>query len=327
MVNKTTLARIDLNLLVLFDIVMQERHVGRAGERLNLSSSAISHGLNRLRRLLNDPLFLKTPKGVVPTARATELAESIADILSRAGEVISSAAPFDPATSTRRFVIGAPDGVSAVLLPPLLSELERKAPRIDVSMRQLLPTQGETSAERAWRSAFVDLEARAMDVAVLPTEHAPARFESQTLFEEDFVVAMRADHAYAKTLTLDRYCEAKHLVVSHAGDPYGFVDRALEQTGRQRRIALTVPNFMLALAMIAESDMVAALPRRFVALHASRFGAIAREVPLPLESFQLNAIAPKVAMMDPGLAWFFGVLADLDWSMRRRRDVIRKRSS
>jgi DNA-binding transcriptional LysR family regulator len=70
MVNKTNLARIDLNLLVLFDIVMKERHVGRAGERLNLSSSAVSHGLTRLRRLLNDPLFLKTPKGVVPTARA-----------------------------------------------------------------------------------------------------------------------------------------------------------------------------------------------------------------------------------------------------------------
>src|SRR6185436_14718837 len=112
MLNRIDLSRADLNLLVLFEAVLEERHVGRAAERLNLSSSAVSHGLGRLRRLLNDPLFLKTPKGVVPTARATELAEPIADILARVRSVISTAAPFDPASSSRRFTIGAPDGVS-----------------------------------------------------------------------------------------------------------------------------------------------------------------------------------------------------------------------
>ena len=101
----------------------KSRHVGRAADRLNLSPSAVSHGLGRLRRLLNDPLFLRTPKGVVPTARAIDLAEPIADILARVRSVISTSEPFDPATSTRRFTIGAPDGVSAVFLPPLLDVL------------------------------------------------------------------------------------------------------------------------------------------------------------------------------------------------------------
>src|SRR6187401_1395260 len=131
MLNETDLSRIDLNLLVLFWLVLEERHVGRTADRLNLSPSAVSHGLGRLRRLLNDPLFLRTPKGVVPTARATELAAPIADVLARVRSVLATAAPFDPSTSTRRFTIGAPDGISAVVLHPLLVALGPVAPRID----------------------------------------------------------------------------------------------------------------------------------------------------------------------------------------------------
>src|SRR5215471_21152278 len=99
MLNGVDLSRTDLNLLVLFEVVLRERHVGRAAERLRLSASAVSHGLGRLRQLLGDPLFLRTPKGVVPTARAMELAEPIADALARVRRIVSTAAPFDPATS------------------------------------------------------------------------------------------------------------------------------------------------------------------------------------------------------------------------------------
>src|SRR4029077_20232028 len=130
MLNEIDLSRADLNLLVLFEAVLEERHVGRAAERLNLSASAVSHGLGRLRRLLRDPLFLKTPKSVVATSSAAELAEPIAEILARVRRVVASAEPFDPGKSTRRFVIGMPDGFS-VFLPPLLAEIARNAPGID----------------------------------------------------------------------------------------------------------------------------------------------------------------------------------------------------
>src|SRR3954454_11358243 len=105
MLNEIDLSRTDLNLLVLFEAVLRERHVGRAADRLSLSPSAVSHGLGRLRRLLNDPLFLRTPRGVVPTARAEDLAAAVADVLSRVRSVVASAEPFDPATSRRRFTI------------------------------------------------------------------------------------------------------------------------------------------------------------------------------------------------------------------------------
>jgi DNA-binding transcriptional LysR family regulator len=308
MQNRIELSRADLNLLVLFAAVLDQRHVGRAAERLNLTPSAVSHGLGRLRRLLNDPLFLRTPKGVVPTARAMELALPIGDLLVRAKSIIATAEPFEPARSTRRFTIGAPDGVSAVILHPLLAELRRSAPRIDISLRQLLPVPGETSPDRAWRFVFAELESSAMDIAIIPSINIPVRFHARTLYEEDFVIAARAGHPFAKKPTLDSYCAMQHAVVSLTGDPHGFIDTALAKHGRTRRIGLTVPNFMFALAVVAETDFVAALPRRFAAMHAQRFGIVSLEPPLALTRFRLQAIASKAAMLDKGLAWLFEAL-------------------
>lgn len=308
MLNETDLSRADLNLLVLFDIVFEERHVGRAAGRLRLSPSAISHGLGRLRRLFGDPLFLRTPKGVVPTARAMELAAPISDILAGVRRVVSTAAPFDAFTSRRRFTIGAPDGVSAVFLAPLLAKLSRSAPGVDISVRQLLPAPGETAPERAWTFAFGDLEARAMDIAVIPSDDIPVRFHQRTLYEEDFVIAMRAGHPFACDPSLARFCDMQHLVVSLTGDPQGFVDLHLKQQGLSRRIALTVPNFSFALAVLAETDLISALPRRLVAMHARRFGINYVDAPLPLPRFRLNAVASKAALMDAGMNWLFGVL-------------------
>ncbi len=309
MLNRIDLSRVDLNLLVLFEIVLEERHVGQAAQRLNLSPSAVSHGLGRLRRLLNDPLFLRTPRGVVPTERATALAEPIADVLARARSVVSTAAPFDPATSTRRFMIGAPDGVSAVLLSPLLGELRRLGPGIDIGLRQILPLRSVRRAARFWEPAFADLDARAIDMAVVPSDEVPARFVARTLYEEDFVIAMRTGHPFGKDPTLDAFCRMQHLVVSLGGDAHGFVDDALARHGRVRRVALTVPNFMLALAVVAETDLIAALPRTFVATCAARFGVASVEAPLPLDTSRICVIAPKVALMDAGVAWVFDRLA------------------
>lgn len=324
MLNKIDLSRADLNLLALFEVVLEERHVGRAADRLRLTPSAVSHGLGRLRRLLNDPVFLRTPKGVVPTARATELAGPIAEVLARVRSVIATAAPFDPATSTRRFAIGAPDGISAVVLHPLLIALRRVAPRINISVRQILP-----SPARVWETALADLEARAMDIAIIPSDDIVPRFEKRFVYQEDFVIAMRKGHAFAADPTLKRFCDMQHLVVSHTGDPYGFVDEALASRGLARRIGLTVPNFMLALATIAETSLISALPRRLVAMNAARFGIVAVDAPLSLPTFRLNAVAPKVAMMDEGLTWLFDLLARTETVVppNRKRSVLRKRRS
>lgn len=299
MLNKTNLWRIDLNLLVLFEAVMQERHVGRAAARLNVSPSAVSHGLGRLRRLLHDPLFLRNPKGVVPTARATTLAAPIADILERAQSLIGSVEKFDAKTSTRRFTLGTPDGVSAVLLPPLLAEIRKTAPGIDLSVRNLV---GQ------FQLALADLDERSLDVALIPLDPIPARFVARTLYDEEFVIVKRKGHWLSAKPTLAQYAAAMHIVVSLSGDPRGQVDDMLSQHGLTRRVALTASNFFLALAIVAETDLVAALPRRFATMHAARYPVTIAQPPIPLLSAPIRAIVPKVATMDAGLTWLLDVI-------------------
>ena len=308
MLNEINLARIDLNLLALFEVIFRERHVGRAAVRLSLTPSAVSHGLSRLRRLLNDPLFMRVPKGVVPTARALALAEPIADVLARARNVLSVAEPFEPAKSQRRFIIGAPDGTSPVFLPALLAHLQRHAPGIDIGLRQLLPPSGGQSVERAWLPALAELERGTMDIAVAPIDRAPPRFVTRALYEEDFVVVARRRHPFAVKPTLQRFCEARHLVISMTADPRGFLDDQLARQGASRHVVLTVPDFGSGLATVADTDLIAAMPRRFVAMHAARFGVIVREVPLRLRKFAIRAAVPKAALMDAGLAWLFDEL-------------------
>ncbi|MFL6617710.1 MAG: LysR family transcriptional regulator [Povalibacter sp.] len=299
MLNKTNLARIDLNLLVLFEAVLEERHVGRAAARLHVSPSAVSHGLRRLRQLMEDPLFLRQPKGVVPTERATLLAAPIADILMRARDVLASANAFDPRKSARRFVIGAPDGASAVLLPPMLVEIRRTAPLIDLAVRNLVGR---------FETALAELDERTLDVAIVPLEEMPVRFVSRVLYDEDFIVVSSLKNPLGRKLSLQRYCELPHLVVSVSGDPYGMVDKLLEARGAKRRVALTVSNFMQALAIVEESDLVAALPRQFVAKHASRYKVATTEPPFKLLSAPIRAIVPRVATMDAGLCWLLDTI-------------------
>src|SRR5205085_4632134 len=161
MLNSAQLARLDLNLLVVFNLLFEERNAGRSAERLNLSPSAISHALRRLRAMLKDPLFLPTSKGMVPTERAEALAPAVRDIVQRVHGVMASADEFDPAATARRFRIGAPDGAVSTLVPELVRKLEAAAPAIDISVLQLLPSPGSTSPEQAWQGPLSQLDSRA----------------------------------------------------------------------------------------------------------------------------------------------------------------------
>jgi DNA-binding transcriptional LysR family regulator len=311
--NTAQLARTDINLLVLFDVVFEERHLGRAAVRLGLTASAISHGLTRLRRLLNDPLFLRTPRGVVPTVRANELALPVADILARVRSVMGSAEPFDAARSRRRFVIAAPDAISAVFLPPLIARIHTQAPTVDLSMREAFPAARILSMEGAWDSVRTQLEARTVDLAVIPAAQPSPRFARKRLLSTVFVVAARAGHPFLKQPTLDRFCTMSHMVVSPLGDAHGFIDARLQKLKRTRRVALTVPNFMLALAIIASTDLLCAIPRNLAEAHGKRIGLKYVDVPLPLADMDpAYVIATKAALLDAGVAWLFSVFEDLD---------------
>jgi len=297
MLNSVHLARTDLNLLVLFDVVLRERNVGRAAHALHLSPSAVSHGLSRLRRLFEDPLFLRTPKGVVPTDRALELADPVADILSRVSRVVESVTPFDATKSTRRFTLGMPDATAAVLAPALLAQLRSAAPSIDIGIRQLFPNE-----------ALAALEARAVDLVVVALASVPPRFASQLVHVEDFVIAAREGHPFLAKPTLPRYAAAAHVLASMSGEPRGFIDEELARSGLERRIALTVPNFMLVLAVLAQTDLLGALPRSLARTYAARFGLAYVDAPLSRRPDQLRATVLKSALLDDGISWLLEVV-------------------
>lgn len=310
MLQRTDLSQVDLNLLVLFDAIMQERHVARTATRLHLSPSAVSHGLARLRRVLHDPLFLKHPKGVVPTDRAQEIAAPIADILERVRGVVATAQGFDPAQSTRRFTVGAPDAVFSVVLPSFVAALAKQGPHVDLRVRAILPPD-----------ALTELDARRADLVIQPIVDIPARFRAARLYDEEFAIAVRSGHPLASRMTLDRYCAAKHVLVSATGDTYGNVDVALEKLGRSRRVAATVESFLFALAVVAETDFVAAVPRQALA-YAKRFGVTLLDPPAPLAPLTrsaIQAIATRASLADPGVAWLFSLATASLTKARRRR--------
>ena len=233
---------------------------------------------------------------MVPSERAKELAAPIADILARVRSVVSSAEPFDPERSRRRFTIGTADGFS-VFLPPLLDEIARTARGIDIVVRHM-----------QMEAALSDLDGRLIDVAVAPFYELPARFAAQTLYEEEFVVAARIGHPFLKNPTLENYCRMQHLLVAPRGDPTGLVDQLLESRNRSRRVALAVPNFMLALDLIVKTELVSVLPKRFIEMHAGRFAIATAKLPLDLPVGSVQAVAPKAALMDAGLVWLLEVL-------------------
>jgi DNA-binding transcriptional LysR family regulator len=167
----------------------------------------------------------------VPPVRALELGEPVADILARVGRVMASAAPFDAATSSRRFVIGAPDAIMASVMVPLSERLNRKAPHVDIGLIHLMPGRHAGSEAHPWQESLQKLEKREIDVAMLPLRTVPARFEARRIYDEDFVVAMRKGHVFARTPTLSAFCRAQHLLVSLDGDPRGFVDELLAKRG------------------------------------------------------------------------------------------------
>jgi DNA-binding transcriptional LysR family regulator len=198
--------------------------------------------------------------------------------------------------------------VAAVFLAPLISRLTTDAPGIDIRLLQLMPQHQGKATSQVWQDTLADLASHRLDLAILPIVALPSRYAERLLFEEDFVVTMRKGHPLARALSLTSYVKAQHLLVSAIGDPLGIVDIRLAEQGHSRRVALTVPNFMMALAQLAESDLIATLPRHLVEQHATRFHLVVRPMPFRWTTDSVRIVTSQAAMADAGIAWLFEVL-------------------
>jgi DNA-binding transcriptional LysR family regulator len=240
----------DLNLLIVFDAVMQERSVTRAGSRIGLSQPAMSHALNRLRYMLKDELFVRTPEGMVPTPRAEALAQPLRNALSEMQLALEPAA-FDPAASDRRFSLAVNNYVAVVLVPPLVAAVSAVAPAVRLDLR---PSGTLDIVDR--------LDRGELDLTISGKDSPAERFASALLLEDPFVMVMRRGHpASQRKLSAAAFAALPHLEISSSDRDTSFIDRWLGESGSARRIAMRAP-YLSAAPILVQSDMVATLSRR-----------------------------------------------------------------
>ncbi|ARN82357.1 LysR family transcriptional regulator [Methylocystis bryophila] len=270
----TELRNFDLNLLVAFKFLMEERSVSRAAERLFISQSAMSHVLQRLRRQLDDPVLVKTAAGMKPTPRAQALWEPVKTILRDVERLVHTPEEFSPETCQKRFVIAASDYVEFTLLPPFIAGLNRRAPDIEIQIRQLINTSPETAIEEHQ----VDF-AIGFDVIISPSP----RVCSKTLFKDEIVCICRDNHPdlVGPRISFEQFISSKQMVISRRSAGTGLIDDWLEKHGQTRKVSLVVPNFLSAPWIVANTDLLLSLPAKI----AERFvhAAPLKILPIPIE--------------------------------------------
>ncbi|MEM7751102.1 MAG: LysR family transcriptional regulator [Pseudomonadota bacterium] len=295
------LAGIDLNLLLVFDAVMAERHVTRAGDKIGMSQPAMSNALNRLRHHLKDELFVRGSDGMRPTPRAVELAAPIRAAL-HSLEAALDPADFDPGSAKRMFSIGTNDYGVTTLMPEVARRLEVEAPGINI---RLVLSAGHT---------FEMLDAQELDFGLSAFGEIPERFGSKLLIEDTYVLMLRKGHPLAKgKLTLAKYAVARHMLMSPRGDPNGFVDRALVEHGLTRQVAMTINSFSSAPLLLANSDLILTAPKRIADTYAPLYDIVTRPAPFSGPRSYASATLVWHARLGshPAHVWFRDLLADI----------------
>lgn len=262
---------VDLNLLKALDALLDEGTVTRAAARLAVTQPAVSGMLTRLRESFDDPLFVRSQRGLVPTPRALELAVPIKRVLAEIDSLLQPAT-FEPSNANLTISIAATDYAQRSILMPFLTTLRLRAPGIRVAA---LPVDDNRVVSQ--------LEDGELDLAILTPETTPDGLHARHLYDERYVCVMREDHPAAPRMTLDTFCALDHAIVSYVGGGFrGVTDKALAQLGRERRVSLSLTSFLLLLEVLRSSDLIAVVPERLV---KNSDGLRVCEAPLPIEGF------------------------------------------
>lgn len=303
---------LDLNLLRVFDAMLEERSVTRAGARVGLTQSAVSHALSRLRFALNDELFVRGANGMQPTPRAIEMGPQVHAALAQLQAALEPP-NFEPSTSDRRFVLAAGAYASAVMAPPLASRLATEAPSIELAIRQL-------TAE-----TFERIDARRVDFILGGGGMAaPARFVREVIASESLAWLVRNGHPLAAKaqVSLDDLVAWPHVVISagvpgvneegreHRGlvtrmswEDAGAFETALAARGLTRRVAVTVPDSYAAIAVVARTDMVTMIPRRLAQVWAQGSRLTLIEPPYASPSVSISLLYLKERLAERPIVW------------------------
>jgi DNA-binding transcriptional LysR family regulator len=297
-INQRHTMKYDLNLLRVFDAVMEERNVTAAVGRLSLSQSAVSAALARLRDLFGDELFIRARYGVVPTEQAIAVAPMVSEAIRQLDQVVLEATIFDPATAQRTFTIAASGYFECVVIPQLMAQASQSAPQISMSVQPLTPELEAT-----------ELATGQLNLALGRFVDPPENLVVSELFEDRFMCMVRREDApKAKALSRKQFQAMRHVVVSPPGRWRTGLFQQLAKAGLSRTVLLRVSHFLAAPLAVARSGGCATLPQRIAMLFAedARFRLV--EASADLGTFPMQMAWHPRHRRDPGHEWLRGLI-------------------
>lgn len=292
------LHQLDLNLLLVFDVLLEECHVTRTAKRLGRTQSAVSHALSRLRDQLGDPILVRVGGEMRPTPRALRLAPEVRRLLKSIERVLSYEIEWTAHTSTRVFTLMAPDFIAASL-PHLLARMTAEAPQTRLEM--LPPFEG-------WQPSVLD---GGCDLALAPmTAVSHEGLSSEPISDMPWRVYGRAGHPAFEGWGVDSWLNYPHVQIRTRGKGNSAVEAALEARGLARLNGPLLSHFLLAPSLLSASELLLTVPRGVLAEMAGRFGLVSMPCPIELPEMTLGLHQSPVFAEEPAMVWFKGLVAD-----------------
>jgi len=305
------LKHIDLNLLVYFDTLLRKQNVTRAAEELGISQPAMSNGLQRLRKLFNDPLLVRTSKGMSPTERAERLRPLVRQIVASVEKAVESEEEFDPARANRVFRVSVSDYTESTLVPLLLRHMRSRAPNVTLDF--LTPSD----------VTFEDLEQGKVDMVINRFDDLPESLHQRTVWRDGFSCLLSRHNPIRHDFTLGNYLSASHIWVSKTGmgvgvgvepeavQQLGWVDDALSRLGRKRRIRVFTRHYQAAMKLAELRDLVVTLPTRAARLARDNPEVVILAPPFEIPEMELKMAWSPLLHHNPAHRWLRGVIAEL----------------
>jgi DNA-binding transcriptional LysR family regulator len=296
---EVNLAALDLNLLPALEALLRMRNVTRAAAEVGLSQPATSRALARLREIFGDPLLVRVGGGLSPTPAAEALHPRVAAALEQLRGLFRPPA-IDPAGLKRTFRLAAADAQTVLIAPPLIARLEREAPGVDLVFSSI------------GRDILMRMEQGEVDIcfAVTGTPLPPGAV-SETIANDRLALVMRRDHPAAnRQWTVADYGLYRHATVSFFGDGVSEIDARLSAAGVERRIGVTTPHFMAAIATVAASDLVTTISAAFAARFALDLGLVLKPPPFD-DALEMTAVSTRLRAADSALIWFRKILREV----------------
>ena len=291
------LNKVDLNLFVVFDAIYMQGNLTRAAEVLCITQPAVSNALARLRLTYDDALFVRTGKGMVPTPLSENIISSIQSALQLLSTSLQESQNFEPFESEKTFRLSMNDMAEAMIMPKLLSQLQKQAPKAGIECCYVPRDEIER-----------ELAAGSLDIALDAPFVAVGQMQTQALLKQRYACAVRKDHPkIGDAISLDEYLALDHLQVSSRRKGRGYEDIGLNRLGRQRKVKMRVQHYQVAPLLVAQTDMALTVPISM----AQNYDLKILELPYSLPALDWNIYWHKSADQDQANLWLRNLIASL----------------